>query len=184
MRTRLLCVALLVALVAIGACGDDDDAVADPVVDADADATLVLAPDGVVVGDPLTFGTVRADVVPVVIDALGEPSEEGESPECPAGAMYTVRWGDAPEDLLLDFQDDQLVGWSIGRDSELTTEAGIGVGSTRAELEAEYGEVDIDESSTIGLEFLLPSSLAGLLDGETPEALVTDLWAGTTCIFR
>jgi hypothetical protein len=192
MRTRFLCVALLVALVSFTACGDDDDDDATVANDStsttaggdETDATLALAPDGVVVGDALTFGTARAEVVPAVIDALGESSEEGASEECPAGEMYSIRWSDDAEDLLLDFQDDRFVGWSIGASSELRTEAGIGIGSTRAELETEFGEVDIDESSTIGIEFLLPDSLAGLLDGEAPDSLITDLWAGTTCIFR
>jgi hypothetical protein len=159
------------------ACGDDDD-------DDTASASVALAPDGVVIDDALTFGTPRADVVPAVQEILGDASEEGAAPECPAGEMYTVRWSGAPNDLLLDFQGDELVGWSIGSVSDLTTEAGIGIGSTRAELEEEFGEVEIDETSTIGLEFLLPDSLAGLLDGEEPDALITDLWAGTTCIFR
>jgi hypothetical protein len=188
-----LCIALLVALASLVACGDDDDngAVATattedvtPTTAGDDSVELALAPDGLVAGDVVTFGTARDDTVAAVSAALGEPAEEGQEDECPAGETDFVRWGEGPDDISLDFQEDAFVGWSLGTESDLQTEAGIGIGSTRAELEAEFGEVDIDETSTIGLEFLLPDSLGGVLDGDAPESLITNLWAGTTCIYR
>lgn len=134
----------------------------------------------------LPFGVDMPLVIAAVTRIHGEPRERFENPECGAGALQTVTWGDG---LTLQFQHDKLVGWSIdapavddGRTRRrLTTVAGIGPGSTRTELEAAYATEVF--ASTIGTEFSA-GSLFGLLDSPRPDARVTFLWAGTTCIFR
>jgi hypothetical protein len=59
--------------------------------------------------------------------------------------------------------------------------SGIGPGSTRAELEAVY-EVEVEPTS-LGIEFSA-GGIGGLLDGESPDARITAMWAGVTCLFR
>jgi hypothetical protein len=47
---------------------------------------------------------------------------------------------------------------------------------------ASSGDVEFPES-TIGTEFM-SGELSGLLESDAPNAKVTALWAGTSCIFR
>jgi hypothetical protein len=63
----------------------------------------------------------------------------------------------------------------------LTTVSGIGLGSTRAELEAAY-DAEVAPSS-LGIEFHA-GGLAGLLDSSRPDARVVSLWAGLACVAR
>ncbi|HEX8514272.1 MAG TPA: hypothetical protein VF688_14335, partial [Allosphingosinicella sp.] len=63
----------------------------------------------------------------------------------------------------------------------LKTIEGIGVGSTRAEVATLPGfEV---EESTLGTEFRA-GGLSGVLDSNAPNAKVTHIWGGATCVFR
>jgi hypothetical protein len=61
------------------------------------------------------------------------------------------------------------------------TERGLGIGSTRAALDAAYS-VEAFESS-LGDEFTA-GDFAGLTDGKGPGGRITHLWAGATCIMR
>jgi hypothetical protein len=58
---------------------------------------------------------------------------------------------------------------------------GIGVGSTRAQLDAAF-DPQITQSS-LGTEFSA-AGLGGVLESPAPTARITSLWAGTGCIFR
>ena len=60
--------------------------------------------------------------------------------------------------------------------------SGVGIGTTRIEM-AESLTFEIYEDSTIGTEFQT-AGFSGLLGSDAPDARVTDLWAGTNCIFR
>ena len=106
------------------------------------------------------------------------PGTESVNSECGAGPVTFVKWSDG---LTLLFQDDRFVGWSVDK-AGLTTEDGIGVGSTRAELKTARPRTKVTES-TRGTEFAA-GGLGGLLDGKGPDAKVTNLWAGVTCMFR
>lgn len=76
----------------------------------------------------------------------------------------------------------RFTGWSVTPDSSpLATASGVMIGSSRAELESAY-DAKIMESS-LGTEFLA-GSLAGLLDSSRPDAKISNLWAGETCIAR
>lgn len=153
---------------------------------AEAPPALNLAPDGltlVTAGGAtrhLAFGQPRDVAVPLVSAAIGKPTGQGANPECGAGPLETV---DFARGLTLFFQEGAFAGWDIdGRAAgPYATAAGIGIGATRAQLEA-LGPVILPES-TIGHEFIA-GDLSGLLDGTKPESKVTSLWAGTTCIFR
>ena len=105
-----------------------------------------------------------------------EPVETGYSEDC---AATFVRWA---EGLTVWVVRDRFVGWSLRDDAErLTTPTGMGIGSTRSEVEDAYA-IEIFESS-LGLEFVA-GGMAGLFGSEASSAPVTHLWAGQTCIAR
>ena len=143
---------------------------------------VVLAPDGLGVAGSarVAFGTARAAATKAIAGALGKPIEEGDSQECGAGPLgfASFRGG-----LGLYFQDGRFVGWDLdGRDGgRFATAQGIGIGSTRKQLDAAY-KVAI-EDSTLGIEFDA-GGLSGLLSMREPNGEVTNLWAGATCIAR
>ncbi|MGF1492252.1 MAG: SH3 domain-containing protein [Microcoleaceae cyanobacterium] len=131
---------------------------------------------------PLAFGMKQDDVVTILTNLRGKPRNQGVNPECGAGALTFAQWDDG---LTLWFSEDQFAGWIVDDRSSgaknLTTMSGIGGGSTRADLE-ESLTVEVQESS-LGTEFSA-GSFGGLLSGSQQDAQVTNLWGGTTCIFR
>lgn len=175
----------LLPLLAIVACGGDDDDAVIPAADttttteAAGSVAVHVEPDGIDVGgERVPFGATRNDVTA----ALGQPTEEGEQEECPAGPASFLRYD--KRGLLLVLQDDQLAGWSLDADSALTTSAGIGIGSSKADLEAAYGPVEIIPDSTLGIEFLYDGGVTGLLDADAPDGTITAIWSGVACVFR
>ncbi len=74
------------------------------------------------------------------------------------------------------------MGWGLSSGaSGLTTASNVGVGATRAELTDAYA-AQISQT-TLGTEFGA-GGLAGLLASAAPDARITDMWAGRTCIAR
>ena len=128
---------------------------------------------------PIAFGTPRAAVL-AGLAFRGAPSGTGRLEECGAGPLDTARWDDG---LTLYFQGDKFLGWALGGDDtrKVTTAAGIGLGSTRAELESAYN-AKVQES-TLGTEFAA-GELFGILDGTGANAKITHLWGGTSCNMR
>ena len=120
------------------------------------------------------FGTSRADLVKAVSAAQkAQPLLQGDNLTC--RAAYAT-W---PSGLTAFFSKDRFAGWSaLHADPTLVTASGIGVGSSRAELEGAYKI--LVTASTLGSEFTA-GGLAGLLDSVRPDAKVTALWAGMTC---
>ena len=132
---------------------------------------------------PLAFDTPQADVLAAL--AFRGPPATGRQEECGPGPLDFAVW---PDGLKLYFQDGRLAGWALdGRAAKpsgspaLGTVAGIGPGSTRAELEAAH-DVEVMQSS-LGTEFA-SGAMAGVLDGRGPSARITDLWAGAACVMR
>lgn len=126
---------------------------------------------------PLPFGTEGTLLRSTLESASGGgPVEEGFSPDCVA---TFIRWSDG---LTTWVAGDRFVGWSLRDDaSSLTTPTGVGIGSTRSELEDSYA-ADVF-TSTVGIEFST-GGLAGILDSTRSDARITHLWAGHTCIAR
>lgn len=126
----------------------------------------------------IAFGTARDDVLSMLA-FLGKP-ETGTNGECGVGALDYANWRDG---LGLFFQKDKFVGWNLNERSkgDITTASGIGIGSSRAELEAAYA-ADISET-TLGTEFAA-GELFGLLGGKDKSAKVTNMWGGVSCNFR
>ncbi len=122
------------------------------------------------------------DAVSLTQDGLAPQRARNE--ECGAGPIDLATW---PNGLTVMSQQGRFVGWSVSRaatdggNGGLATMAGIGPGSTRGELEGAYA-AEIRET-TLGQEFSA-GDVFGLLDGTGPSALISALWAGTSCNFR
>lgn len=155
---------------------------------APAAVSLALTGEGVFLVEPesgsttlLPFGIEMATVQAAVTQVLGSPETVSTHEECPGDPFMSALW---PDGLVLNADGEDFVGWSVrpnGGREQLTTLAGIGVGSSREDLETAY-VITVFES-TLGTEFTA-GSLAGLLSDETPTAEITDFWAGTVCVFR
>ena len=191
----------LAALLALGACGGEpqtaervkSEAVAEPPAPPAAEVATAaqdspaLAVDGEGLrlfnkqsgsARAIAFGTPREDVLKMLA-FRGDP-ETGQNGECGAGPLDFANWDDG---LGLFFQKDKFVGWNVNSRGEvaITTASGIGVGSSRADLEAAYA-AKISETS-LGTEFAA-GELFGILDGKGEAAKITNMWGGVSCNFR
>lgn len=127
---------------------------------------------------PLPFGTPQSAVI-AALAHLGRP-ETNRLEECGAGPLDAASWPGGP---TLYFQDSKFAGWALrdGDNAAITTASGIGIGSTRAELDAAY-QAEVFDSS-LGTEFSA-GELFGILDGTGQSAKITNLWAGASCNMR
>lgn len=179
--------ALLFALVLAGCRTEPDRPEQTETPAADAGPVLVLDPEGFRFVDPetgsarpLAFGTEARQAVAAVARVRGEPDERGTNADC---ALDFASWGDG---LTVYASDGAFAGWAAGNPGSAaagayTTMAGVGVGSTRVELDAAYDALVAE--TTLGTEFEA-GGLFGLLSGTGPEAVITVLRAGTSCTFR
>lgn len=129
----------------------------------------------------LPFGMESAALITAVGTALAPPTSRGTSADCGAGPMDFATFAVG---LSINIQHDRFVGWSTRASTTavtLTTMSGIGVGSTRAALDAVYSATV--STTTLGEEFSA-GGLAGVFDGPTAAARITAMWAGTTCLAR
>lgn len=135
---------------------------------------IFLVPSGS--SRPIPFGTPAETAVERLSRVLGEPpQQQGENLDC--GASYSA-WSSG---LTIWVARGEMVGWSVARQSDLTTASGIGMGSTRSDLEAAY-RAEVFQS-TLGVEFNA-GGLAGLLESQRPDATILNLWAGVVCLAR
>ncbi|HSK18328.1 MAG TPA: hypothetical protein VK912_04265 [Longimicrobiales bacterium] len=154
-----------------------------PPISSGTEATLALEGEGLRIflvpsgsARPIPFGTPKSATMEMLRTVLAvAPREEGHSEDC--GVDFAT-WGNG---LTVRFARDSFAGWSVGPGSTLTTASGLGVGSTRAELEDAYA-AEIGRS-TLGIEFTA-GGLAGTLESEAPDAQVQHLWAGVACLGR
>ena len=145
-------------------------------------APLVLEGNGLRLADReggtarlLAFDAPMTDVIQALTRALGHsPNERGTNEECGGGSQDFAEW---KGDIIVWFAEDRFVGWDSKGD--LKTADGLGVGSRRSSLR----QFQI-EQSTLGTEFTGGSGLSGLLESPAPQARITSLWAGSTCVFR
>jgi len=128
---------------------------------------------------PLPFGMPQ-DQLLAILEAFRGPADGGTNEECSAGPVDYAVWADG---LTLNFQEAIFVGWALDERAEgaHATMSGIGPGSTRDELDSAY-EVEV-EQTTLGTEFSA-GGMAGVLDGDEPDARITSMWAGVSCVFR
>jgi hypothetical protein len=207
-RTISAAGAVLLALGAAAGCGDDDEATTpgNEAADAGSDSTgddtgpgdagetsddagtgsdeesgVVLEADGLVVaGDDLSFARTTIEAaIDALSQQLGDDYEQNDLDDCGEGPMTAV----SHPDLSTYFSDGTLAGWHARRSGELRTADGIGVGSTRRELDDAYGDGLIVEESSLGIEWS-GDGVSGTLDSDGEDGTVEDLWAGSTCIAR
>lgn len=128
---------------------------------------------------PIPFGRSESEVVSA-LERLNGSAVKGTNQDCGAGPVQVASWADG---MSLLFQDGRFVGWGLGRraDGQIGTAAGIGPGSTRAELDAAYSTT-VSQTS-LGSEFSA-GGLHGILDGTSSGARITDMWAGVNCVAR
>ena len=127
------------------------------------------------------FGAPLRDAVAAVTGVHEAPSNRGTNEECGAGPVGMVNW---PDFALLS-QNEQFDGWAVSSRTDagddFRLESGLGIGSTRAEVDAAGGKTVA--GSTLGEEFAV-GEVYGLLSGPGADATVTHLWAGLSCTFR
>ncbi|GAB2707601.1 hypothetical protein GCM10027272_22130 [Hymenobacter frigidus] len=175
---------------------------ASPVAPSGSPATLALADNAVQLVNAKTGSTTTIPLgrpfdplVRTITNALGEPpARVGVNGECGAGPLKMATWANG---LTLAFQAQnrgdaspgrewQFAGWSLnpgrGAGRPPATMAGVSLGTTRAEVESAY-VIKVVQSS-LGYEFSTASGLYGLFDGAGPQARVSALWSGTSCVFR
>lgn len=195
--------AVLAAFVALGltACGP----AAEPPADAPAAATpapapaaqgaayapteALLAKDSVTFPNPAgrgtgftaTFGQPQADVISSLTIFRGAPPEVTQNSECGAGPLTFASWGDG---FQLLFQEGAFAGWFAHDDAPrgFTTETGIGIGSTVAQLRAAHPGLTLTDGS-LGPEFAA-DDVFGIASAMGPEGEINALWAGVSCNFR
>jgi hypothetical protein len=126
---------------------------------------------------PLPFGSPKAQTLAALGKAMGGAPDKQETNDCGPGQLLSASWN---KGLTVLFQDDKFVGWSGAVD--LKTGDGIGFGSTRAQLKAAYPDAKISQTS-LGTEFSA-GGLSGVLESEGPDAAISDIWAGMTCVAR
>ena len=114
---------------------------------------------------------------------LGATYDKDESSDCGAGPSDFANWGP----LVLTFRQGEFVAWEMREQPatgpRLATAGGAAVGSTRSQLRSAFGAPVSVEQTSLGTEFNA-GGFTGLLDGDTPAAKVTALWAGETCVMR
>jgi len=138
----------------------------------------------------INFGKPLDEMVETINKVLqSKVSSIAINSECGAGPLKMAVWKNG---LNLIFKEQksnkewQFVGWYLGNTSgnlqTLKTMAGIGIGSTRQEMESAY--VIKVNTTSLGNEFSTSSGLYGIFDGSGKDAKITEMWSGLTCIFR
>ncbi|MGZ8998449.1 MAG: hypothetical protein ACXW2T_06290 [Allosphingosinicella sp.] len=126
-------------------------------------------------GTSLAFDVPKADAIQALTRAFGRPpGERGTNEECGGGRQDFAEW---KGEIIVWFAEGRFVGWDSKGD--LKTADGLGIGSRRSSMR----QFQVEESS-LGTEFTGESGLYGLLESTAPNARVTALWGGSTCIFR
>lgn len=130
---------------------------------------------------PLPFGSEQAEVLNSLEHGRGKAAM-GTNADCGAGPVQYASWADG---LSLVFKDGKFSGWGIdGRARRaIVTADGIGIGTTRAELDDAIGPPLVVRQSSLGTEFTA-GRYHGLFGGTEANARITDMWAGVSCVAR
>ena len=130
---------------------------------------------------PLPFGSEQAEVLNSLERVRGKAAM-GTNADCGAGPVQYASWADG---LSLVFKDGKFSGWGIDGHARraIVTADGIGIGTTRAELEDALGPPLVVRQSSLGPEFTA-GDYHGLFGGTKANARITDMWAGVSCVAR
>ncbi len=196
MTKRLRAIVAGAALIALAACAQANEtdatsaerstAIEGSDTSAGEALELRLASGGLTIGEPglhprdaYLFGMTREDIVAIVTEYRGPPTDQSSNGECGAGPMEFTSFGP----LTLNFLDGEWAGWSMSQsagDPPLASEFGTAIGAGRGEINAD--DLTVEETS-LGTEFD-SGGIYGLFSGTGPNAEVTELWAGAACNFR
>ncbi|WP_122464649.1 hypothetical protein [Brevundimonas lutea] len=197
-----------IAVMALGACSNESAEQAAPAASVEADAVETTPPventEAAPAGNPdaalaldgeglravilasgstrlIEFGQAEAEVMRQLETVRGQAADErGTNSDCGTGPLQYASWDDG---LTAWFQDGVFVGWALnGEGGGASTMGGLGVGTTRAELDGGPTVVEVEETS-LGQEFDA-GGVFGILNGTGETARVTNLWGGTSCNFR
>ncbi|MFV2000248.1 MAG: hypothetical protein ACC654_07785 [Acidimicrobiia bacterium] len=179
------------------------------------DTTTSRQPADVPVADELTLhaegigpyevGDEAEFVIESITNTIGgwdaDSSEDGspvQLPECKTDSSRVVSWGSLALVFVRGYARETFVSWSFGFDPvsgnsddlrglDLRTEAGVGLGTTRQELEDAYGtglEI-IDQpdiaSATFTVDKPQEPHLSGKLDSSGPQGVVDLIQIEPTC---
>jgi hypothetical protein len=136
------------------------------------------------------FGTTSSTTITqVVASLLGEAGARNALPDC-SPSIEVLAFPTAAEVLSLYLDGERFVGWTVTRrvpaqpsSEHLATAAGIGIGSSLADLRSTFAAVEVTTGS-VGPEWSVAGGLAGGLDGTRPSDVVTRIGAGRTCVSR
>lgn len=179
---------LLVVLVVLGGCARQS-AVA-PVVSEGTEPqpkAVILEAEGLgfLVGESsirhMEFGTATFEDTKTALERqVDAKGDEQQNTECGEGPLRSLAFAG----ITVYFAEDKLAGWRVrpGALLAFTTADGVGLGSTRAELEESFGDVDVSDTS-LGTEWSA-GGFSGLLDGKQDTSTVEAMWSGMTCIAR
>lgn len=137
----------------------------------------------------INFKTPFNQTIETVGKVLKEEPFIGINSECGAGPLKMATWNNGLTLLFKEKKNNEwlFVGWAANQaknpELKLKTMAGIGVGSTRKEMESAY-VINITKTS-LGYEFSSKTDdFFGILDGADENAKITNLWSGLSCNFR
>lgn len=168
---------------------------ADSIPTEDNGYALALSENGIQIikqsngaSNEISYGNPLTQTLNTIEKVLKLKANLSTNTECGAGVLKMATWDNG---LTLLFQEKKnewlFAGWAAhtakNADLKLTTMAGIGVGSTRKEMESAY-VINVNKTS-LGYEFTTKSgNLFGILDGAGEDAKITNLWSGVSCNFR
>lgn len=134
-------------------------------------------------GTNLAFGSPRDVVEQELARALGPATDRTQNDECGAGPIGFTAFSGG---LTVNFQDDKLVGWTLGREegeSPVRTSKDVGIGTSEQDLAKAYS-VEQMAGSTLGDEFQSSEGIGGFFTPNGNGKVVESLFAGTNCFFR
>lgn len=188
---------ILLMSLSLAACGSPDQpAGEEPTGDETADdplpdtvsenAAVILESDGLGLDQAgvivrLAFEQADQATATSTLEAvLGEPTATETDLECGPGVLDSVSW----DGLDVYFLDDTFAGWYLQepQPAQMTTTEGVGVGSSRMEVEEAYDDATVEETS-LGTEWS-GGGVSGIFSGDTDDTTVEATWAGATCIAR
>ncbi len=138
----------------------------------------------------IAFGKSENEMVNIIDKALQtKVASIGINGECGAGPLKMAVWKNGLNVILKKSKSSgvwQFAGWYQGKPSgnfkSAQTMADVGIGTTRSDMESAY-VIKVNKTS-LGYEFSTTAGLYGIFDGSGKDAKITDMWSGTTCIFR
>jgi hypothetical protein len=129
------------------------------------------------------FGAAREVVDGAARSALGQEGVRTALAECGAGPMKFSTYGP----LVLNFLDDEFVGWRAEAGPQVVTADGIRPGSMLRDLKVARSARMIEDSTLEGeFEYIAADgrTIGGFVTGTGKDARIASLHAGVSCFFR